>query len=450
MSAERDTKSMITMRRVLFVAYHFPPLANSGTQRPTKFAKYLPQSGWEPVVIAGLPGQGEPEEPALLSELAPGLAVERVPMLNQLVAAQIAAALVGTKLGTRLGEGISWRARSYARFPDFYRLWRVTATRAGLRLFRRAHFDAIFATGFPWTSLIVGRDIARQTARPLVADFRDLWAGDDLFGTALSERRRKQQRALEASVVQSAAAVITVSHVMTKRMIRDYPDIEPRKFHTISNGYDPEDSENGDEVPAPPVGTFRVVFTGVWKSGYGLDALYETIEGLRRLEPETLSRMEVIAAGFPPGEAARRGIDEHVREIGRVSHRYALGLMKTAGMLFVSIARGAYEKLALPGKLFEYLASGRPVLVMGDPDGEAARLLVRLGGGRVLAYDDREGLKRLLREATQQGVLSVPPIDNTALAEYTRHALTKRLARVLTDVTQGDRPTSLAPVGEDA
>src|SRR5438128_8228914 len=169
-------------KRVLMVAYLFPPIANSGTQRPLKFAKYLTSCGWEPIVLTADRPPNEQIDPRLLHEVPADIRVLRVPMLNERVGDLLGRSLpVGASARSRFATGISWRLRERWQRPDLYALWRPTARRAAVRAFREIGFDVVYATGFPWTSLLIGRDVSHATGCPLVADFRDPWVADELF-----------------------------------------------------------------------------------------------------------------------------------------------------------------------------------------------------------------------------------------------------------------------------
>jgi hypothetical protein len=172
------------MKRVLFLAYLFPPIANSGTQRPLKFVKYLSQYGWQPTVVTAAHAGGHRVDTGMLADIPPDVDVVRVPMVNEWARDAIQRVAGGTALGRRFAESINWRMRAHFRRPDLYALWRPMARRAGLRVLRESRHDAIFATGFPWTTLLVGLDLSRATGLPLIADFRDPWVGEDLFGGA--------------------------------------------------------------------------------------------------------------------------------------------------------------------------------------------------------------------------------------------------------------------------
>jgi glycosyltransferase involved in cell wall biosynthesis len=428
------------MKRVLFLAYLFPPIANSGTQRPLKFAKYLSRYGWEPTVVTAERFDDHPTDPSLLQEMAADQRIIRVPMLDHHITDAISMMTLGSAFGKRLTSALTWRLRTSFEVPDLYALWKPTAKRAALKLYREHGFDAIYATGFPWTSLLIGRDVSKATGRPLIADFRDPWAGDDLWQS--SRTSHSHELALERSVVTQASAVVSVSTTMTKSMKAAHPHVDQSKFITIHNGFDPIDMNVA--APAQRSNKFRIVYTGVWKDGYNPSRLYDVLEDLLKSSPDVLRNTEVLMAGFTPGEALRRGLDSVVSEVGRLSHHDALALMYSADMLFFAAAESAYQRIALPGKMYEYLATGRPVLALAHPDGDIGRLLNYLGGGVAVSSADSERFKGVIARACIDGRLAVEPVNREALSAFERPNLAMRLAAVLDAITAG------APLPEDA
>jgi glycosyltransferase involved in cell wall biosynthesis len=416
-------------RRVLFLAYLFPPIANSGTQRPLKFAKYLPQFGWEPLVVTAQRVSEHRQDQRLLEDVPLDMRVVRVPMLSDRIGAVAGTLGLGMMKREMIAEGISWRLREHWKSPDLYALWRPTARRAAMKLYREVGFDAIYATGFPWTSLLTGMDVSKATGRPLVADFRDPWAIEDLYKS--DDVSRDQE--MEAEVVEHAAAVLSISSTMTERMIAAHPTVNPAKFYTIPNGYDPADM---GKVKPWPRKRFRIVYTGVWKEGYGLDSLYDVIEHVAKTDPALLSNVEVMAAGFEPGPAHRRGLSDYIDELGVLSHEDAVALMRSADVLYLRNFDGLRQEWCLPGKIFEYLATGRPVLAVTDPEGEAGRLITRIGGGVVIDPSNPKRLQEVLIDAFRRGTLETPAQDLSLLRAFERPALTRLLASVFERVTR--------------
>jgi len=413
------------MKRVLFLAYLFPPILNSGTHRPLKFAKYLVQHGWAATVVTAADFEGHPTDWRLVDEIPADVTVVRVPMVNQRLAAGCRAVL-GNAIGGRIGDGLSWRLRNRFQTPDLYALWQPAALRAGLKIFNESGFDAIYATGFPWTSLLTGTALAEATGRPLIADFRDPWAAEPLFreGHAAYE----QELLLERRVLERAQAVTGCSEGLMRLMSSAHPHIDPDKFMAIHNGFDAADLGHGQPQRAGE--RFRIVYTGVWKDQYNPSELYDSIDWLRRAQPHVLSGVEVVAAGFPPGEARRRGLDAVIREVGVVAHADAVELMQSADLLYLSAAAPG-RRWGIPGKVYEYLASGAPVVALAHEDSDTSRVIKTVGGGVAVSPDDPGVLYKFLGDACRTRQVTVPPRNPAALARFERRALAGQLASLL-------------------
>jgi hypothetical protein len=229
---------------------------------------------------------------------------------------------------------------------------------------------------------------------------------------------------------------------MTRWFTRAYPSIDAARFVTIHNGFDPAD------MAAPPSprsdDKFRIVYTGVWKNEYNPSALYDSLDWIRRSTPQLLDRVEVIAAGFAPGEAARRHLGAYIREIGRVPHHEAVGLMKSADLLFFAHSDPT-RQASIPGKLYEYLASGRPLMALADPDKETGRIVGKVGGGIAVSPEDPGLLYHALIDAFG-GRLQMPPRNADALRGFERRQLAARLAAVLNEVSSR-APVTLPAAG---
>jgi glycosyltransferase involved in cell wall biosynthesis len=427
------------MKKVLFLAYLFPPILNSGTQRPLKFAKYLANYGWEPTVVTAAHTDGHHTDHALVADLPDNLRVVRVPMVNDQIADRIAALAGGRRLGHKLADAVRWRMRNRWRTPDLYALWKPTVMREAMKIFRESGFDAIYATGFPWSTLLIGAELSRATGRPLVADFRDLWAGERVFTDGLASR--EEALALERSVVEQATAVVGASAAIGRLLAASHPDVDEAKFIAVHNGFDAADF--ADRPARPATRRFRIVFTGVWKEGYNPAPLYDSIDWIRRSRPALLDNVEVIAAGFAPGEARRRGLTALIDERGVVPHTDALDLMRSADILFLNHA-DPERTWAVPGKLYEYLAAGAPVLAVTPPDKETAEIVRAVGGGITVAPEDPGLLYEALVRAFEAKKLDVPERRVDALNAFERRQLTAKLAAVL------DEAASHAPVTHTA
>lgn len=415
------------MRSLLFIAYLYPPFANSGTRRSLEFANHLPDQGWQPTVLTLTQPKPRDTDERLLDEVRPGTRVLRAPHASERWAARIGA-LAPAALRTRVTEALKWRLDGLWAVPDDCASWRSEAVAMALRAHRETPFDAILATGSPWTSFMVAHDVARRTGLPYVLDYRDQWRAD---GAVPWESESRLQRwlspRLERRAASRAAAIVTVTPTLAQAL---QAHTGRSDIDCITNGFDPKDFAASAEPPGD--GMVRVSYTGVWRPGYGPDLLYRAVKRLKDMAAPGLERLRVDMAGFPPGPAAEFGVQDHVFEHGQVTHSTALRLMTQADLLYLPLPTGFYAQAALPGKLFEYIGSGRPILAVSPPGSEVARVIGDVGGGRQILPDDVESLAAVLGDLcggrSLTGFTAQRP---ERLAAYTRAATAAQMARLL-------------------
>ncbi len=419
------------MRRVLFVAYLYPPIANSGTRRSLCFGNHLPDQGWQPVVLSLDPVGETAVDPALLREVRAGLQVERVALGSRTVARRWTAWLPDS-LAQRLEAGLAWRLQARNEVPDRVSCWLEPAVARGIELHREQAFDAIYASGWPWTGFLVAQKLSEATGVPYVLDYRDNWNPIGTEGAndwdRATDAQKTQSPALELSAARGAAAVITVTEALARAMA---PTSGRTDFQVITNGFEPADFA----APMAPVndGLIRITYTGVWRPGYGLHDLYHAIALLKQSKAPVVQRLRVEVAGFAPGPAQEHGVDDVVQELGPVSHTRALQLMQQADVQFLPVPTGLYADACLPGKVFEYMGSARPILALAPAGSEVAKALGVVGGAACLAPGDVQGLARLL-ERLGEGEVVFSPVHPEQLQRYTRAATTAQLASVLNSV----------------
>lgn len=417
------------MRRVLFIAYLFPPIANSGTRRSLEFVNHLPNHDWEPTVLTVDDKDQRPDrfDSASLSEIRPGTRVERAELISDVLALKIASLLPGA-LRTAAESSFSWRLRRVWRFPDDAAAWRPTARALGLELLRKERFDLIYATGSPWTAFLLAEDLHRASGIPFVIDYRDVWtpSGDVPWQTETrlqSLYRRRNQRRLG----KSAAAVVTVTPSLA---VEIGSDIGRDDLVTITNGFEPKDFSTR-RAAIDSTSQVTVCYTGVWRVGYGPHLLYAAARAIKDVSPDLAMRLRIEMAGFSPDAGRTQGLLGVVTEHGPVSHAKAIDMMVSANLLFLCVPQGAYSKTSLPGKLFEYIGAGAPILAAVPKDSEVARVLNEVGGAVVIEPDDLAGAIDVLT-ALYSGRPLPGYIERRAesVTKYSRAGTTKALANV--------------------
>jgi glycosyltransferase involved in cell wall biosynthesis len=402
------------VRRVLIVAYFFPPIGGIGSIRAASFAKYLPEFGWEATVLA----------PADTPHAAdPSLDVGQVPVVRT-------RSLEVSRLGRRAGadDGATaapsppvdrsapsrWlrRVLKQVMFPDPQIGWYPAAVAGGTKLLRAQPFDLIFSSAFPITSHLVGRTLKRRSSLPWVVEWRDPWSDDPDFRIVSAPALR-----LERSMAAEADAVVVPNQTFAEYYAHRW-GVEAA---VIGHGSDAAFNGVGPR-PDPPV----LAQVGSYYPGrQSFETLWLALAEMRR-RGDAIPRLQWVGA-FPDearAELERHGLADILDLKGFVAQPEALSLMsKASGLLACDfVDAGPLSLGTTPSKVFEYLASGAPIIYVGHPQGETARMLGTYPGCHVVPFGDVEGAIRAVRAAVEDEVYE------RDTARLTRRARTEELA----------------------
>lgn len=422
------------MKKVLVIAYLYPPIFNSGTRRSLEFVNHLPSHGWSPTVLTIADPEPRYCDDSLMAEVRPGTRIATAPLASEVIARLLAAPFARLADRRKLADAINWRLLRHWNVPDTCAAWGPTALAEGKRLLRAEHYDAIYATGWPWTSFLVAEKLSRISGVPFIIDYRDLWQSANVEWDKRTWLQRRLNPLLERKVLRRAAGVIAT----TKTFLTLLPqDVVPDKQFAITNGFDEKNFPPASGHNAAASGTVTIVYTGVWRPGYGPDDLYQAVRQLKQQGLKSLARLKIVVAGFPPGPAAGYGIAEYVEERGRVNHAEAIALMSGACAVYLPVSQGLYEFASMPGKLFDYLGCGRPVLASAQANSEVASALTQVGGAHRVDPGDIDALADVLaRLCAGTGAELFSPRRAHELAGYTRSKLTGKLALALDAITR--------------
>ena len=409
------------MKRLLMIAFHFPPLAgSSGIQRTLRFARYLPTNGWEPIVLTAHPRAYERTSPDQLQDISRELRVVRAQAWDTARHFAIAGRYVG----------------ALAR-PDRWLSWKYDAIRQGLRIIRELRPDAIWSTYPIATAHLIGYALQQRSGLPWFADFRDPMAQEGYPADPVTWREFKK---IEAQAAQHAAGMIFTTPGACDDYRQRYPDAHAR-IHQIENGYDeaPFQDIAPSTDPITP-GRLTLLHSGiVYPSERDPRPLFDALAALKEWNPEIASRLKVrlracAHEGFVDQEVSRRNIADLVEALPPVSYREALEEMCRADGLLVMQASNCNAQI--PAKLYEYFRAGRPMIALTDPRGDTARTLRAAGVTSIAPLDDAQAIQALLCEFAQQGsggsFLASPGYVQTC----SREARTVALARLLDQVRQ--------------
>ncbi len=436
-------------RSALLITYEFPPAGGGGVQRMAKFARYLPEFGWAPVVVTSAPIKGRSSDESLLAGLE-GLTVARLrPRRVSALVARGLAPVKRVRAGAAGGAARPAAERAGADRPaapsappasariarrisaDDAAWWAISAVREGVALGRAHGVQAVVASGPPFSVTVAGARVARPLRVALIGDRRDAWRDNP---TAWYPNGRARRRALETERQTLAAADVVTA--VTGVIVDEARELGARDVRLVPNGYDASDIVDWQPDPAGPL---RLSFMGtVYRNHSEPWDLLEALRRTRLARPELDIRLDMI--GNIPADVhaavAANGLADRVELTGYLAHGDALAHLARADVAVVLIADRPGAKAAMTGKLFEYLATGLPTLVAGPADGEAGRLVAELSAGWVVAPHDVEAIGRRLidlAEAKRQGTLTGPP-DKAGAARFERRSLTGELAAILDEV----------------
>jgi len=413
-------------KKVLIIAYFFPPLggiASAGAQRAAKFAKYLPHSGWRPVVLTVKEDEYEDyyaKDPSLLEKLPADLQIVRTSVIRWFSQAlrwrsgvKDALAHVGRRdpsekasvpeivEGPKDNQGPLVHSRSTLQslkdsvsdlfeIPDGQAGWILPAVRQGLETIRKEDIRAIMATGKPWSALVIGAVLSRLTGRPLFTDFRDPWMTNP-YRLRASPLKNWGETRLEKGVVHRSARVIANTDELRNEFLSRFPSEPREKFVSLHNGFDPADmpEESGESTPGD--GVFKILHAGFL---YGLRDPRVFLEGLGLAIREGQVDRESVRVTFVGSVGLDYDLSGVLTELGLV------GVVKFKGQVpFQEVAWALNHsdlllllqpgtKTQIPSKLFEYIASGKPILAVTPTDGGTARIVGGENLGRVASPDD--------------------------------------------------------------
>ncbi len=435
------------MRRVLIVTYYFPPAGGPGVQRMLKTVRYLRDAGYEPVVLTVDAGAYPSLDAGLEADVPAGVEVIRTTAPDPFA---LYARLTGRSrqqavtVGSVEAEG--WAAqlalwvRANVFLPDARVGWVPFARRAAKKRLGDAAramepFAAVLTSGPPHSVHLVGLGLGR-TGVPWIADFRDPWTGINFYhdlpmtGVAMTVDRRLERRVLGA-----ADAVTTVSPTWA-RLLESEGSLPVDDVHVVHNGVDEADLGEGMSVRDD---AFVLAHVGSLYATRNPTALWAALARLHAegAIPKLVVRLVGRVDAGALADAHATGVP--VEAVPYVPHDEAVREMARAALLVLSIEPFAAERGMITGKLYEYLASGRPVLGVGPPTGDAEALLAATGGGHVHARDDVDGLAAALRQHYQAWAQGTPCAGAPweAVAPYSRRAQTLRLGEII-DGLQAD------------
>jgi len=433
-------------RKVLIITYYWPRSGGAGVQRWLKFSKYLRDFGWEPVIYT----PENPEAPAtdfsLLNEIPEGIEIVKTPiwepyafykkLVGMKKGEKVNAGFLNEKKNPGLAEGFSTWIRGNFFIPDARKFWIRPSVKFLLKYLENNHVDAIISTGPPHSMHLIALGIKKKLNIPWLADFRDPWTQIDFYHQLhLSKIADSKHKRLEKSVLAGADKVTTVS----KNWSNDLKALYPRNIDLVTNGFDPEDFINQASEPDKK---FTLTHIGSLNKDRNPNFLWSTLKEICTENSSFENDLELNFIGKTDmavfEQLEKDGLSAKATKIGYMQHKEVITEAARSQVLMLLINNTPNMAGIIPGKIFEYLASNRPILCIAPENGDSANIIKESGAGYVVDFGNSALLKKVLLEMYakfKNGDLSV---SIGAINQFSRRTLTGSIADLLNSIT--DKP----------
>ena len=434
------------MKRVLIITYYWPPSGGSGVQRWLKMSKYLPENGWGPVIYTTKNAEYPIVDSSLEKDVAPDLEVIRRPIFEPY---DYYKKFLGIKKEetVKMGfieekekkhgwkESISLWIRGNLFIPDA-RCWWVKPSVRYLKSYLKEHpVAAIISTGPPHSMHLIALKLKEDLGIPWIADFRDPWTEIDYYDELrLTKWADRKHHRLEREVLEKADKVVTVAPDGAKRLGR----LGNRNVRTIYNGFDRDDDA---QTPVSISDTFTLTYLGVLSKIQNPKQFWQVLGELVKEDEEFSKKLKIKLIGQIDNSVIRsieeQGLSGYVALSPYVPHDQVSEVHRSSTLLLLFLMPDSEPRAKglLTGKLFEYMASGRPILCIGPEDGDAAHILKETHAGQTVNFEDKKKMKEVIKDLYQKYLENgLPSHESKEVEKYSRRALTGEYAKILNKI----------------
>lgn len=433
------------MKKFLLITYYWPPAGGAGVMRWAKMSKYISEYGWQPIIFTPSNGEVPVNDVSLAREIPPHIQVIKTPIwepynlyktfLGRKKNDKIYSGFINEKKKASITQRISVFIRGNFFIPDARMFWIKPSVKYLQQFLKTNKIDAIVSTGPPHSMHLIAEKIHKHTGIPWIADFRDPWTNIDFYQdlnlTKIADSRHKS---LEKKVLANADKIVTV----TWRSAEEFASISGREdIIVITNGFDENDFEVGKYQQDEK---FTIVHVGSMNKDRNPLVLWKALNEILAESAELRSKLSIKLAG-PVDFSVRSSIDEnrlneYTSFIDFVPHDEAVIMQQQAQLLLLMINNTPNSKTIIPGKLYEYLGSGRPILAIGPKDSDSAKVVDITRGGVVHDYDDLEGLKARILEYFAFYRTGDLKGSADGIQKFTRKNLAQEYSKVLSELTE--------------
>ncbi|THJ19421.1 MAG: glycosyltransferase family 4 protein [Nitrospira sp. CG24E] len=444
-------------KKVLLIAYHYPPSVEVGGLRCSNFSRHLPRFGWTPYVLTlkdEYLDKADPEKLNYVGDVEIFKAGRMLTLSHVYVGIKRMAQRLfrktnepGTPSDSDAGVGESssrvaetWPQKlrryilSFLSLPDEQRNWALPAVIQGIRIIQREKIDCIFTSSPPYSVNLVGWLLKAITGVRWIADFRDPWmtgGSKKLYMTCAASLGI--ERWLERRVIQKADLIVANTEMLCEAFKKAYGSQLPDRFVCITNGFDGELFSSFGPVEKEKV--FTITYTGTLYFGRTPEPLFQAVRELiqeKRIDAQAI-RIRLVGhcqfiSGRSTGEIVQAYQLEGIVEVlDPVSYNRAIEMVRQSQLALLLAPNQPYQ---VPAKAYDYMGTGTKILALAE-DGATCDLVRSTGIGAAFRPSDTAGIKEFLLRSMKQDCVSIQSKNNGPVSEYEIQALTRRLARYL-------------------
>ena len=429
------------MKKFLLITYYWPPAGGAGVMRWAKMSKYISEFGWEPVIYTPSNGETGMHDESLLKEIPSHIEIVKSPIwepydlyktfLGRSKKDKVYSGFINEKKKVSLAQRISVFIRGNFFIPDARMFWIKPSVKFLKEYLKEHPVDAIVSTGPPHSMHLIAEKIHRITGIPWIADFRDPWTNIDFYrDLQLTGWADKKHHHLELKVLKNASKIVTV----TWRSRDEFKALCGRDdIAVVPNGFDEADFPkiNPEQLDRE----FSFIHVGSMNKDRNPVAFWEAVKNALQQMPEIKRDLKIKLVGpvdFSVRESVKEmGLSDVTEFIEYVPHTQAVQLQQKAQVVLLVINNSPNSRTIIPGKLYEYLGSGRPLLVIGPKESDSAKVIGMTKGGVVHEHDDVAGLTSRIIEYYSLYKSGQLKGNAERLQQFTRENLAEEFAKVL-------------------
>tara|TARA_B100001287_G_scaffold275587_1_gene283639 strand:+ start:7601 stop:8902 length:1302 start_codon:yes stop_codon:yes gene_type:complete len=422
-------------KKVLIITYYWPPSGGAGVQRWLKFVKYLPKFGWEPIVFTVQNGEYPVIDNSLFNDVSPNLKVIRSKIWEPY---SVYKKLIGRKKEETINSGFlvetekskllenlgKW-VRGNFFIPDARKFWIRPSVKTLSSFLIKTPVDLIISSGPPHSTHLIGKQLKSKFNIPWVSDFRDPWTNIDYYKELkLTKWADYKHKILERDVLKSSNLVLTVGNQLKSELI----DLGASNVEVIENGFDHEDFTKNDINNLDD--KFTIAHIGSFTPSRNHKILWQALKQIC-MEDRAFKKDFRLKLIGKVDHSVNKSLNDsnlldNVISMGYLSHEEVIKEQKMSKVLLLMVNNTPNSKGIITGKVFEYIASGRPILVIGPKDGDLSNIIYNTNSGVVCDFYDLLDLKSTIIDLYKNKLTFKPDYSS-----YSRLNLTEKLSILL-------------------